>query len=137
MPNIHAAIYFIHRSTRNLDKRLTPLAHTGLVNIVEEHRGRIINGEDIDSISNRPYQLYLASLKTKGWHLCGAVLIAPNWALTAGHCVTDYVNGTIYKSSESKLSAGSPYRSNFTNNNIKTIPQKDIIIHPIMMVWGS
>ena len=65
-----------------------------------------------------------------GWVFCGATQITPNWALTAAHCVTDYVNGTIYKSKQTAIAGGNRNRTAFTADNIKLIPQKDIIVHP-------
>ncbi|XP_017007944.2 trypsin beta-like [Drosophila takahashii] len=49
--------------------------------------GRIIGGT-ATSISDIPWQL---SLQSYGSHYCGAVIISPSYALTAAHCLPDYI----------------------------------------------
>lgn len=70
--------------------------------------GRIVGGIETD-ISDYPYQL---SLEVMGQHSCGASLIAPEWAVTAGHC-TDGVPSfflTIRAGSSTSNSGGKVVR---------------------------
>ncbi|KAJ9597895.1 hypothetical protein L9F63_011261, partial [Diploptera punctata] len=55
----------------------------GRLNFRPALKGRIIGGENAD-IVNYPYQL---SLEHREVHICGAVIISENWAVTAAHCV--------------------------------------------------
>ena len=44
---------------------------------------RVVGGSNTD-IANWPWQ---ASLRYNGGHTCGAIIIGPNYLLTAAHCV--------------------------------------------------
>jgi hypothetical protein len=64
-----------NRLSKNLDieAKDTPRAQTKIIG------GRTVN------IASYPYQL---SLRYEGYHICGASIISPTWAMTAGHCVS-------------------------------------------------
>ena len=87
---------------------------------------RIIHGENVP-ISSRPFQLYLKIRENGKEFICGASLIALNWALTAGHCVTDK-NGNVVNQ-QIEIRAGS--------NNIEYGYQSrmasptDVKVHPL------
>lgn len=46
---------------------------------------KIVDGHDTD-IAQHPWQVSLQYLR---WHICGGVLIADQWVLTAAHCVNE------------------------------------------------
>nr|ATL73451.1 lens protein 7 [Thermonectus marmoratus] len=78
--------------------------------------GRIVGGKPV-SIEDFPYQL---SLQYGRSHICGASIIAPNWVLTASHCVDGRV------SSQMSFRAGSSFHAGGG-----TVHQaKTIIMHP-------
>ena len=92
---------------------------------------RIVHGEKDVPISARPFQLGLISTK-KSWfgfvkndYMCGASLIAPNWTLTAGHCVTDD-DGNIH--AEFDIRAGS--RDVESGYQSRTASKIDVKVHP-------
>ncbi len=47
---------------------------------------RIINGKEVAQQSEK--WEWILSLRQYGEHICGASLIAPNWAVTAAHCIS-------------------------------------------------
>jgi component factor D len=52
---------------------------------VAQPRGRILGGREAEAHA-RPY---MASVQVNGKHLCGGVLIAEQWVLSAAHCLDD------------------------------------------------
>ncbi|XP_067628954.1 chymotrypsin-1 [Eurosta solidaginis] len=48
------------------------------------NEGRIIGGSEVD-VTAVPYQVSIQN--TFGEHICGGSIIAPQWILTAGHCM--------------------------------------------------
>lgn len=48
-------------------------------------RGRILGGREAEAHA-RPY---MASVQLNGEHLCGGVLVAEQWVLSAAHCLED------------------------------------------------
>ncbi|GLV45266.1 epsilonTrypsin [Carabus blaptoides fortunei] len=63
--------------------------------------GRIVGGEQT-TIDKYPYQL---SVRSGGYHFCGASIIGPNHALTAAHCVRNGSPNGI------SLHAGTSYKT--------------------------
>lgn len=63
-------------------------------------QGRIVGGREI-SIEEVPYQVLLES---RGFGFCGGSIIAPDWVLTAGHCI-------VYPDNRVQVRAGSTKRT--------------------------
>ncbi|XP_048512177.1 trypsin-2-like [Athalia rosae] len=80
--------------------------------------GRIVGGADV-GIQDHPYQLSFQQYKQ---HICGASIISPKWAITAGHCVGS-------PPSYYRVGAGSARKSDGSFHAIKNIirhPQFDM-----------
>uniref|UniRef100_A0A2K6QT24 Complement factor D n=1 Tax=Rhinopithecus roxellana TaxID=61622 RepID=A0A2K6QT24_RHIRO len=54
-------------------------------------RGRILGGREAEAHA-RPY---MASVQVNGEHLCGGVLVAEQWVLSAAHCLEDAADGKV------------------------------------------
>ncbi|XP_076651457.1 trypsin alpha-like [Halictus rubicundus] len=65
--------------------------------------GRIVGGE-ATVIEQAPYQV---SLQRQGYHFCGGSIIAKNWVLTAGHCVSYGADNIKVRSGVTNVSKGS------------------------------
>lgn len=63
--------------------------------------GRIVGGEEVENISEYPYQL---SLRYFGRHRCGGSILNENWALTAAHCLDGSLDITHVSPRESYTS---------------------------------
>ncbi|KAM5237888.1 complement factor D [Ctenodactylus gundi] len=62
----------------------------GVTMCVAQPRGRILGGREAEAHA-RPY---MASVQMNGKHLCGGVLVAEQWVLSAAHCLDD-ADGTV------------------------------------------
>ncbi len=78
-----------------------------------------IVGGSVVNISLVPWQILL---EVNGIDNCGGTIIAPNWILTAAHCV----NGRT--ANQLKVYAGITLRSQKNTGQIRSVTQ--IIIHP-------
>ncbi len=94
---------------------------------------RIIGGDDT-TINENPWQISIRSsnnyhvVNARNQHICGGSIIAPNWILTAGHCVTNVFNGNVINSNEITISAGITERNDLITGQYRNVVQ--IIRHP-------
>ncbi|XP_013001076.1 complement factor D [Cavia porcellus] len=65
--------------------RLVVLLLLGAAVCAAQPRGRILGGQEAEAHA-RPY---MASVQVDGRHLCGGVLVAPQWVLSAAHCLEE------------------------------------------------
>jgi len=84
---------------------------------------RVINGTQVSQ--NDETWRFIVSFKKNGKQYCGGSLIAPNWVLTAAHCLSDdHGNPLISTVNDSVGTASYDIRS-MTNKNVKRF-----IVHP-------
>jgi trypsin len=62
---------------------------------------RIINGSSVEDINHK--WNFIASFQDGNIHSCGATLLSPNWALTAGHCVIGEDGNLLSSVSETSI----------------------------------
>ncbi|MEA1879160.1 MAG: trypsin-like serine protease [Campylobacterota bacterium] len=92
--------------------------NTGKPTINVNPQARVINGVEV-SIDSEKWE-FIGALKLNGIHYCGGSLIAPNWLLTAAHCVD-----TRVPISQDTVGVGN-YNINYTTEQ----SVKRFIVHP-------
>ncbi|XP_039609347.1 proproteinase E-like [Polypterus senegalus] len=103
---------------------LVAAAH-GCGNPTYSPNARVVNGEDAKPYS-WPWQISLQYLSSGTYrHTCGGTLIAPNWVMTAGHCIS---------ASRTYRVVLEEYDLSVTENNEQIISVAKIVVHPL---WNS
>ncbi|XP_015609256.1 transmembrane protease serine 9 [Cephus cinctus] len=69
---------------------------------VVDSKPRIVGGTAI-SIQKVPYQV---SLRHRGNHICGGVILSASWVLTAAHCVNQSIHNMEVRAGSSKSNCG-------------------------------
>ena len=88
-----------------------------------EKETRIINGSQVST--NDDTWRFIVSLKYLRNHYCGGSLIAPNWILTAAHCLSDSKGVPYVAVSGDTVGIGSYNFNRTTNYSVKRF-----IVHP-------
>ena len=89
---------------------------------------RIIGGNNTN-ITDNPWQVSLRGTNNhhvvgfRNQHICGGSIIAPNWILTAAHCVTNITTGAIIGINEISVSAGISLRNDLTGGQYRNVAQ--------------
>jgi len=79
---------------------------------------KIVGGEQT-SIEAHPWQI---SLRVHSQHICGGSLVAPNWVMTAAHCVSD-----MHSTSGVTILVGSTYSRSYSQSHVHSIAR--ILVH--------
>uniref|UniRef100_A0A8C8VLL1 pancreatic elastase II n=1 Tax=Pelusios castaneus TaxID=367368 RepID=A0A8C8VLL1_9SAUR len=83
---------------------------------------RVVGGEDARPYS-WPWQVSLQASSTSGWyHTCGGSLIAPNWVMTAAHCISSSRNYRVLLGK---------YNLKLTESGSLTVAAEKIIVHEL------
>ncbi|RXM95435.1 Chymotrypsin-like elastase family member 3B [Acipenser ruthenus] len=86
---------------------------------------KVVNGEDAKAYS-WPWQVSLQYLSGSSYyHTCGGTLIAPNWVMTAGHCISSRNTYRVVLGE---------YDLTKVENSEQIFGTADIIVHPS---WNS
>jgi secreted trypsin-like serine protease len=112
------SIQFISTTTYTCD----PTISCGCSALSTVVTSRIVGGE----IASNDTWAWMLSLQLSGAHTCGASLLTPEYAVTAGHCVVDFLN------TPSKLSilAGTNYLYDTSNTTAQQRTVIQITRHP-------
>ena len=91
---------------------------------------RIINGKET-SISKRPFQVQLNDCNNyfvlKSCGFCSGSIIAPDWVLTAKHCVTKSTGLLSSLTAKLEVRAGSHDRNK--GGEVRSVSKDHIILH--------
>jgi secreted trypsin-like serine protease len=90
----------------------------------QEIQPLITGGEEIN-ITEAPWQVFLT---VNGNFECGGSIIAPNFILTAKHCLVNQTTGVVYSPNSVRVVAGVTCRSEANNSNTFNVSR--IILHP-------
>ncbi|KAL4828844.1 hypothetical protein H8958_017577 [Nasalis larvatus] len=117
-------------------EHLAVLVLLGAAACAAQPRGRILGGREAEAHA-RPY---MASVQVNGQHLCGGVLVAEQWVLSAAHCLEDAADGKV----QVLLGAHSlsqPEPSKRLYDVLRAVPhpdsRPDTIDHDLLLLQGD
>lgn len=105
-----------------------------LLFVLSVHSQQNIIGGNNTTISDNPWQISIRGTNNhhipyaRNNHICGGSILAPNWILTAAHCVTNRNNGAVININEISIAAGITQRTDNINGQYRNVVE--IIRHP-------